>query len=176
MSGLDPVGRREIRDLILGLKSKGKTVFLSSHILQDVEMICDRVGILSAGRILKIASVAEVLDRSVQSVEIHLEGLPVSAARNLGYAGASGLGEKAVINVAHQDEVNVAIMRLVAAGARVTAVIPLRTTLEDYFMSQIAGGGPEEGRAFNTQVRGLRSPETADRGELLSNAPGKMGR
>jgi len=185
MSGLDPVGRREIRDLILDLKSKGKTVFLSSHILQDVEMICDRVGILSAGRILEIASVAEVLDRGVRSVEIQIEGLTVSVARDLGFAGASSLGDKTVVNVAHQDEVNGAIMKLAAAGARVVAVIPLRATLEDYFMSQIAGGGNQEGRAFHTQVRGPRSRERSDRGatgrqsdreELISNTPGKMGR
>jgi ABC-2 type transport system ATP-binding protein len=171
MSGLDPVGRREIRDLILDLRSKGKTVFLSSHILQDVEMICDRVGILSVGKLLKVATVAEVLAGSVQSVEVHLEGLSARAAKELGFENTSATGEKTVVTLAHQDEANVALMRLVAAGARVIAVVPVRATLEDFFMSQIAGVPDWAGRALHTQVSAPRSRrrETADREEIVSN-------
>ncbi|HVP56476.1 MAG TPA: ABC transporter ATP-binding protein [bacterium] len=176
MSGLDPIGRREIRDLILDLKARGKTVFLSSHILQDVEMICDRVGIISAGKILEIASVADLLDRSVESIEIHLEGIAASEARDLGFTGASALGDKTVVTVAHQAEINLAIMRLVAAGARVAAVLPLRGTLEDYFMRQVVGGEALQRGVPGSDGRTAGASAATGASELVSNAAGKQGR
>ena len=62
MSGLDPIGRKEMRELILKLKAKGKTIFLSSHIIHDVELICDRVGILAKGKLLRIGQIQEILE------------------------------------------------------------------------------------------------------------------
>jgi ABC-2 type transport system ATP-binding protein len=141
LSGLDPVGRRDIRDLILGLKSRGKTVFFSSHILQDVEMICDRVAILAGGTITRIASVAEVLERSVRWTEVQVDGLGVAAAKALGFGDVVALGDKTVINVAREEELTEALSRLIAAGARISAVVPMRLTLEDYFMSHVGNSG-----------------------------------
>jgi len=145
LSGLDPVGRRDIRDLILSLKAKGKTIFFSSHILQDVEMICDRVAILSAGKLLAVTDVAEVLERSVRWIEIQVDGISVEAAKGLGLAAVSAAGDKTVVSVADEDAVNGAISLLMGAGARVAAVVPMRRTLEDYFMSQVVGGGAASG-------------------------------
>src|SRR5712692_4755616 len=77
MSGLDPIGRREVRDIILQLKDRGKTVFFSTHILPDVEMICDRVGILVRGRLRSVGAIHELVGASaVTSVEVIVEGLP----------------------------------------------------------------------------------------------------
>jgi ABC-2 type transport system ATP-binding protein len=146
LSGLDPVGRREIRDLILGLKSRGKTVFFSSHILQDVEMICDRVAILSAGRILKITGVAEVIEKSVKWIEVQVDGFSADRARSLGLANVASAGEKTIVNVAYEEDLNGTITKLIAAGARISAVAPMRLTLEDYFMSEIAGSQGGVGR------------------------------
>jgi ABC-2 type transport system ATP-binding protein len=139
LSGLDPVGRREIRDLILQLKAQGKTIFLSSHILQDIEMICDRVAILSQGRVMKIATLAEVLEGSVTSVEIVTNGCPVSRVRQLGLSGVSKRGDKTVITLSPGADVNQAISKLIGCGVKISAVVPVRQTLEDYFMSQLTG-------------------------------------
>ncbi len=76
MSGLDPIGRKEVRDLILRLREEGKTIFFSSHIIPDVEMICDRVGILLKGELYASGEVEELMNRGhSQSVEIVCEGL-----------------------------------------------------------------------------------------------------
>lgn len=73
MSGLDPVGRKQLRDLILSLKNDGKTVFFNTHILSDVELICDRIGILSAGKLVEYGSVKELTrERSLEDIFVHL--------------------------------------------------------------------------------------------------------
>jgi ABC-2 type transport system ATP-binding protein len=177
LSGLDPVGRRDIRDLVLDLKARGKTIFFSSHILQDVEMICDRVAILSAGKLLRVTGVAEVLDRSVRWIEIQVDGITPEAARGLGLASVSAVGEKTIVNVGHEDELNRTITTLMSAGARVSAVIPMRLTLEDYFMSQVSGRGevkdPSPGETGDsTGPRRQAGPATA--GASRQDPPAKV--
>ncbi len=146
LSGLDPVGRREIRDLILQQKSRGKTVFFSSHILQDVERICDRVGILSQGKILQVATIAEVRLGTTRCVEIQVDGLDMGKAAALGLGEVTKRGEKIVISLTPDADVNRAVGVLLASGAKISAVIPQRQTLEDYFMSQVQSpvGEPED--------------------------------
>jgi len=139
LSGLDPVWRRELRNLIRHLKAEGKTVFFSSHILQDVEMICDRVAILSNGHVLEVARVADMLSESVSGVEIVVEGLANAQLESLGLGMPETRANREVLTLAPGIEVNEAITRIVASKGRVTAVTPLRQTLEDYFMNRIAG-------------------------------------
>jgi len=86
MSGLDPIGRREMRALILSLKAQGKTIFFSSHITHDVEMICDRVGILVGGRLLRVGRLSEILDTGKETLEDYFirivqEGVTTTAER-----------------------------------------------------------------------------------------------
>jgi ABC-2 type transport system ATP-binding protein len=139
LSGLDPVGRREVRDLILRLKGQGKTVFLSSHILQDVEMICDRVGILVDGRIVKVAGVREVLQESVGGVEITVRRLSLEQARRLGPYRLTAGPDSLVITLEPDTDRNRVIQDLISSGGRVESVVPIRQTLEDYFMQLISG-------------------------------------
>jgi ABC-2 type transport system ATP-binding protein len=139
LSGLDPVWRRELRVLIRQLKAEGKTVFFSSHILQDVEMICDRVAILSDGQILDVASVADMLSASVSRVEIAVEGLSGHVLAGLGLGCVEARGSCQVLTLAQRVEVNEAITGIVSSGGKVSEVTPLRQTLEDYFMNRIAG-------------------------------------
>jgi ABC-2 type transport system ATP-binding protein len=156
LSGLDPAGRREIRDLILRLKSEGKTVFLSSHILQDVEMICDRVGILSSGKILKVATMAEVLLGSTRCVEILLDGIDIERAAVLGLGSLSARGEKIVLSLEPDVDVSRAVGILIASGARISAVIPQRQTLENYFMSQLEARRSQADKESSPSRRALQ--------------------
>ena len=153
LAGLDPAGRREIRDVILEIKAKGKTVFFSSHILQDVEMICDRVGILSEGKLLKVAAVADVLQGSISVVEVVISGLDASNVRQLGFAQVSQRGDKVVVRLNPDADINEALSVLMASGARIIAAVPQAQTLEDYFMGAVA-------RASNTGARSPRSSKS----------------
>jgi ABC-2 type transport system ATP-binding protein len=192
LSGLDPVGRRDIRDLILDLKSRGKTVFFSSHILQDVEMICDRVAILAGGRITRIACVAEVLERSVRWTEVQVDGLGVAAARAMGFSDVLALGDRTVINVTREEELTETLGKLIAAGARISSVVPMRFTLEDYFMRHVGGsagtgnhsGPPAAGprnstgrvAADNDLSQSNRRPHDADGPRSMERFPTSVGR
>jgi ABC-2 type transport system ATP-binding protein len=141
LTGLDPVGRHEMRELVLSLKAQGKTVFFSSHILQDVEVICDRVVILARGRIMRVVTLAEVLEESMRSVQIMLEGLDAGRVRGMGLSCTPHRGNKAVVEVAPDADVNAVIVRLMAAGGRISSVVPVRESLEEYFMRHIRDSG-----------------------------------
>jgi ABC-2 type transport system ATP-binding protein len=142
LAGLDPVGRHEMRELVLSLKQQGKTVFFSSHILQDVEAVCDRVVILARGRILRVVTLEEVLEESVRSVEVVVEGLEAGGLRQMGLPESGQTGSKAVVRIAAGTDINVIISSLIAQGGRVESVIPVRESLEDYFMRHIKNSGP----------------------------------
>jgi ABC-2 type transport system ATP-binding protein len=133
MSGLDPIGRREVRDIILELKEKGRTVFFSTHVLSDAEMLCDRVAVLAGGKLQGIGSPAEILSMEVQGMEILCD---VPPARQL----PAGLVEHAVRsgNRYHirvpEAQLYDALAQLQVCEARILSVAPLRPTLEDYFI------------------------------------------
>src|SRR5438067_13118997 len=91
MSGLDPVGRKDVRDLILGLRQEGRTVLFSTHILSDVEAICDRVGILVEGRLTDCGPLAELVSPGVRAVELTLDGAAPELIERLRVAGAGVL-------------------------------------------------------------------------------------
>jgi len=136
MSGLDPMGRREVRDLIEELKHEGKTVFFSTHILSDAESLCDRVAVLHLGELRGIGAIAQ-LTASVQSrVELVWQGNTVPAfIQKLGTEChiASDM-VRTVLPETMQDE---AIDSLRRERLRLVSVIPVRTSLEDYFVQQV---------------------------------------
>ena len=145
MSGLDPIGRREFRDIILSLREAGKTVFFSSHILQDAEMICDRVGILKEGRLVREGELASLLTTPVETFEVTLEGDPPAGG---GWTPIQSRGGETLLRVEGRDSLD-RLLRGVAtgsAGARLLAVIPLRRSLEDLFLSEVKGAGEAESR------------------------------
>jgi ABC-2 type transport system ATP-binding protein len=131
MSGLDPVGRRDIREAIAELRRDGVAVFFSSHILSDVEMICDRVGILSRGRLVKEGGLASVLDARVTAIDVALEGVVLDAGA---VRPAPTPGQQAVCTLASQKDVDALLASVLAAGGKVVSVAPRRETLEEVFV------------------------------------------
>lgn len=138
-SGLDPIAHSEISDLILRLKEQGKTVFLSSHQLSDVELVCDRVAILNRGKMLKTGHLNELL--SANHVEIRVTGADKATAEKLSAMAERSLTADGCLALQQQegDKVDGIIDAARAAKCRVISVIPQRRTLEDMFVEIIKG-------------------------------------
>jgi len=136
MSGLDPVGRREVRDLIASLRTEGKTVFMCSHILSDIEVLCDNVAILKQGRLAHAGSLDELRAREVSLIEIVAAGANEAVLReNLdGNAqvliDASGLR----IQVHNEKEIDAVIAAVRKAQGKLVSVQPVRQSLEELFL------------------------------------------
>jgi ABC-2 type transport system ATP-binding protein len=137
MSGLDPIGRRDVRDLIASLKDEGKTVFFSTHILSDAEALCDRVAILQKGTLRGIGTVADLTKGVSGKVELLWEGSQaIAAIRGLGVeARPAGESIRAVVA---EDRLDEAIDLLRRSHAHLISVTPVRTTLEDYFIERLS--------------------------------------
>lgn len=142
MSGLDPMGRREVRSLIEQLKAEGKTVFFSTHILSDAEALCDRVAVINLGQLRGVGAVAELTSGVRGKVEIVWQGTSVPAAiKSLGAeTHVAGDTTRAIISEQNQDD---AIEAVRCENLRLISVTPVRVSLEDYFMAQLKPS-PEE--------------------------------
>lgn len=136
MSGLDPMGRHEVRNLIEDLKTEGKTVFFSTHILSDAEALCDRVAIIHLGRLQGVGSVAELTAGVSAQVEIVWAGTSgPSALKVLGVDWhVAGDTVRAVVAQEKQGAVLEILQR---ERARLISLTPLRTSLEDYFVANV---------------------------------------
>ncbi len=134
MSGLDPVGRREVRDIILELKREGKTVMFSTHILSDAEMLCDRVGVIVGGKLRGVGAPGQIVDMKTQGMEILFE-LPGPGNAAL-LSKATRTGDRYRLQ-AGEAELYGAIEQLRGAGARILSVSPVRATLEEFFMNLV---------------------------------------
>jgi ABC-2 type transport system ATP-binding protein len=148
MSGLDPMGRREVRSLIEDLKAKGKTVFFSTHILSDAEALCDRVGIIHQGELRGVGAVADLTAGVHGKVEIVWQGSTVPAAIRSMNADCRAAGEstRIVVPEESQDSVLEALRR---EQLRLISVVPVRASLEDYFVAQL--GAPMKSEAVSSR-------------------------
>jgi ABC-2 type transport system ATP-binding protein len=142
MSGLDPVGRRQVRDLIGALRAAGVTVFFSSHIIADIEVLCDRVAILARGRLAHVGRLDELRQRvdAAGHLEITVEGAAVDAlAEALGKvegARVTATPAGARIEVPSERDVDAALAAARLCGARLVGVQPVRQSLEDLFVGE----------------------------------------
>jgi ABC-2 type transport system ATP-binding protein len=144
MSGLDPLGRRDVRDLILELKAAGKTVFFSTHILSDAEALCDRVAILNRGRLQGCGELRSILGLSVSTTEITLEDPQPELLRQIDPHVGSRIrtGERVRLEIPVEADVPKVLEVALRDGAKVVSVNPVKKSLEDYFLAQV-GAGPE---------------------------------
>jgi ABC-2 type transport system ATP-binding protein len=136
MSGLDPMGRREVRDLIEQLKREGKTVFFSTHILSDAEALCDRVAIMHLGQLRKIGVVSDLISGVRGRVEMVWRGASVSPAlaKMAEESHVSGQTVRAIVREENQEA---AIDLLRREGLSLVSLVPVRASLEDYFVAQL---------------------------------------
>ncbi|MDT5156095.1 MAG: type transport system ATP-binding protein [Acidobacteriota bacterium] len=144
MSGLDPVGRREVRDLIASLRGSGTTVFLCSHILSDVEVLCDRAAILRQGRLAHIGRLEELRGAGTErAMEVVLAGADAArleaALAGLGGVRVTATPGGARIEVPSEAFVDEALHAVRAAGGRLVAVHPVGNALEELFVSDSTG-------------------------------------
>jgi len=144
MSGLDPMGRREVRDLMEQLKHEGKTIFFSTHILSDAEALCDRVAIIHQGELRGVGAVVDLTSSIHGRVELVWHGTTVpSSLRALGAeCYITGNTVRAVLSEANQDAALEALRR---ERLRLISVTPVRTSLEDYFMQKLQPAGATVG-------------------------------
>jgi ABC-2 type transport system ATP-binding protein len=144
MSGLDPLGRREMRALVLRLRDRGCTVFFSSHILSDAEALCERVGILAGGRLVAAGQIANMLACNVRGWELVVSGVAFEALA----AFASRVTrmtriteDRHTLELSRATAPEPLIADLASAGARIVSLTPLHPTLEEYFVEQVTRHG-----------------------------------
>jgi ABC-2 type transport system ATP-binding protein len=144
MSGLDPMGRRQVRDVILRLRDRGTTVFFSSHILADAEALCTRVGIVAGGRLVAAGSVAELVPFHIRGWEMVISGLSDEAAAALRRRNATVThiaADRQHVMLPSSASADEAIAIATAGGGRLVSLNPVRDTLEDFFLAQVQQSG-----------------------------------
>jgi len=141
MSGLDPLGRREVRLVISSLKDKGVTVFFSSHILSDVEALCDRVAIMNRGQLQAAGALHDILKVKIEGHEIILTGWASDFVAGL--KGISDrletIGDRLHIRAGSSGQLEKILSYAIAQGAELISVNPIRSSLEDFFFQEVSG-------------------------------------
>jgi ABC-2 type transport system ATP-binding protein len=144
MSGLDPLGRRDVRALMLELRDQGRTIFFSSHILSDAEALCSQVAIVAQGRLATAGPLRELREFAVQGWELVMAGVPPGALDRLRAAVRRIqpiAGDRYVIELSPDSRPEDTLRELTAAGATLVSLNPLRETLEDVFVRRVAEVG-----------------------------------
>ena len=136
MSGLDPVGRKEVRDLLLSLKSKGRTLLFSSHILSDAEMICDRVAILVKGKIQMVGKVQSLM-KQISAYEVTIQTKQNLNMNGIPYEIITQSESQYLLRVASIKELNALISEAENKHFEIESIVPLRQTLEDLYLKRI---------------------------------------
>jgi len=144
MSGLDPLGRREIRELILRLRERGKTVFFSSHILSDAEALCSRVAILAGGRLAATGRLSEMLAYEVRGWELVVGGIARDALDRFSprLTKVTPIADgRYVLEIGAEGQPAALVADLASAGASIVSLNPVHTTLEEIFVSKVQAAG-----------------------------------
>jgi ABC-2 type transport system ATP-binding protein len=143
MSGLDPIGRRQVREIIMEQRRRGKTLIFTSHVLSDVEMLCDRIAIINRGQVVARGTLDELLRREVRRVRLQLENVSPGLKQQLEQRGYSLREHEQTLHVLIEgdSELNVLLAEVLREGALVREVEPERETLEDLFVRKAMASG-----------------------------------
>jgi ABC-2 type transport system ATP-binding protein len=143
MSGLDPIGRKQVRDIILSERKAGKTIVFTSHVLSDVEMLCDRIAIIHRGQVVARGTLDELLRREVRRVRIQLSGASSALREALEQEKLAVRAVEDMLHVTIEGDAGVGplLARVMEAGATVVEVEPERETLEDLFVRKAMASG-----------------------------------
>ena len=140
MSGLDPLGRRDVRALILEMRDQGRTIFFSSHILSDAEALCSRVAIIAKGRLAAAGPLADLREFAVHGWELVMAAVPPAALERVRARArrvVAVAGDRYVIDLPPDGRPEETLRELTAAGATLVSLNPLRETLEDVFIREV---------------------------------------
>lgn len=135
MSGLDPIGRREIRELIGELREQGKTIFMSTHILSDIEALCDNVAIMRKGKLAATGNLDELLSQTgeTQSFEINVKGVSADAFQNIAGAVVTAKPNGANIQVLDENDIENVLSEMKKSGGKLVSIQPVKQSLEELF-------------------------------------------
>ncbi|MBI4975244.1 ABC transporter ATP-binding protein [Candidatus Peregrinibacteria bacterium] len=142
MSGLDPIGRKEIRDIILSLRDRGKTIFFSTHIIPDVEMICDRVGIIMAGKLQDVGYIDDMLDASISNTEIIVSNISEPLIDEIKKIAPQCIqtSDKLLIKAENDEQISKIIETIYKHHGQLISLTPHKKSLEDIFVERINRG------------------------------------
>jgi ABC-2 type transport system ATP-binding protein len=169
MSGLDPLGRRDVRALIMELRDQGRTVFFSSHILADAEALCSRVAVVANGRLAAAGALTDILAFQVRGWELVIADLKPEVLARIGprIRQSTPIGaERYSLEIAAEVPPEQLLSELVATGAKLVSLNPVRDTLEDFFVRRVAEMG-DGARPASEDGLGMQRPprQQADREE-----------
>jgi ABC-2 type transport system ATP-binding protein len=140
-SALDPVGRREVRDLIRHLRKQGVAVLLNSHLLGEVEHVCDRIAVLDRGRVIFEGTISNLTGGATR-LEVRLEQIEAEVVTKVRAIGEVEVVDAAtmIVTLGHPDQTGDVAAAIVGAGGRIRSMIPVGSTLEDVFVDMVDGG------------------------------------
>jgi ABC-2 type transport system ATP-binding protein len=159
MSGLDPLGRRDVRSLILELRDQGRTVFFSSHILSDAEALCSRVGVVARGRLAAVGRLTDILAFQIRGWELVVSNVTPEALARIAPAlrrSTEIAHGRYSLELPAEPPPDRVLAELVASGAHPVSLNPVRDTLEDFFVKRVAEAGEGARAAFAQEVSGAR--------------------
>jgi len=136
LGGLDPLGRKELRDIIVRLKEEGKTIFLSSHILQDIEMVCDRVAIIVSGEVVSQGALHELVSEKIHFTEVVLSGIEENKLKGLAES-FSVKGGRMLLRILGEENLEKILELVQSEKGKIHSLIPRTETLEDIFVEVV---------------------------------------